>query len=76
MMNLVFIVFAIYVNNDKVTYYESFVVEHILIEIKNSQVKKVLKQIFKEFKNIIGYIDRLTDFTIPYLNLILHKVRK
>ena len=33
MMNLVFIVFAIYVN---VTYYESFVVEHILIEIKNS----------------------------------------
>ena len=36
MMNLVFIVFAIYVNNDNVTYYESFIVEHILIEIKNS----------------------------------------
>lgn len=43
MMNLVFIVFAIYVNNDKVTYYESFVVEHILIEIKKFIGKKSIK---------------------------------
>ena len=45
---------ALWVNNNNVTYFDSFGVEHILKEItKNLSKIKTLKQIFSECKHII-----------------------
>ena len=44
---------ALHVNNNNVTYFDSFGVEHILEEIKTFINNKTLKQTFLEYKHTI-----------------------
>ena len=55
-----------------VTYFDSFVVEHVLKEIKVFLVKKTYKQIFLEYKHIIQYS---VDIFVLYLLLLFLQAR-
>ena len=44
---------AFYVNDDNVTFFDSFGVEHIPKDIKKLKAPKLLKQIFIEYKHTI-----------------------
>ena len=56
-----------YLQNNDVTYFDFFGVEHIPKEIRIFISKKTSKQIFLEYKHMIyfciGFVERLTEFT-------------
>ena len=63
---------ALYLNRHTVTYFDSFGVEYILKESKNSYSPKISQQIFIEYKQIV---QKCVDTLVLHLLILFWKIK-